>query len=243
MKRYYVYRIVCLNSQKFYIGSSYDPYKRFLTHFNKCKKKSHSSPLLQFEVDSGEMIKLEILSSFDSEYEAKEEELKLLNLYWESGLLLNDRKISTGTDYISNHTNKDFLISNKAYAYHVTVKSGAENPNYRHGKYVKSKAFCRDCGVPIHIGREYCKEHGFLHRRDYNGNNNPFYGKTHSKETIELLRNRFKGIPNLSCSKKVSIDGVEYVSASEASRQTGIKLATICHRAKRKIKNTFYVDE
>lgn len=243
MKRYYVYRIICLNSQKFYIGSSYDPYKRFLTHFNKCKKKSHSSPLLQLEVDNGEIIKLEILSSFDSEYEAKEEELRLLNLYWESELLLNDRKISTGEDYISNHVDKDSIIKNKIYIKHATVKSGAENPNYKHGKYVKSKAFCKDCGTAISAGREYCKEHGFLHRRKYNGSDNPFYGKTHSKEVIEKIRSKLIGRPNLKCAKKININGIEYISAAEASRQTGVKLATICHRAKRKIKNTFYVDK
>ena len=86
------------------------------------------------------------------------------------------------------------------------------------------------------------KSMDFLHRRNYDGNNNPFYGKTHSKEVIERIRSKLIGRPNLKCAKRVNINGIEYISAAEASRQTSIKLATICHRAKRKIKNTFYVD-
>jgi len=73
------------------------------------------------------------------------------------------------------------------------------------------------------------------------GNKNPFYGKKHSDKTIkrmsELAKNR-KRNPN---SKKVSVDGVIFNSASEASRLLGLSSGTISYRCRQKTLNCFWV--
>ena len=243
MKLFYVYKILCKNSQKFYIGSSYNPYKRFMDHFRKCKNLMHSSPLLQDETNKGEIISLEILDSFDSELEAKNMELSYINKYWDSGLLLNDRRISTGGDNISTHNNKDEIVAkiNKT-AKKSNPKYGAENPNYKEGKYSKSNAFCNNCGSHVYIGSKYCKKCSLKNRRNYDSSNNPFYGKTHSDKTKELIRSKLKGVPNLKCSKKISVDGTIFNSVSEASKKLNISSAVLSYRARKNIFNTFYIE-
>ena len=52
------------------------------------------------------------------------------------------------------------------------------------------------------------------------GDTNPFWGKTHTEATKQKIRNALKGIPNDKLGKKVSIQGSQYPSIAEASRQT-----------------------
>lgn len=61
------------------------------------------------------------------------------------------------------------------------------------------------------------------------GEKNPFYGKTHSEETKRRLSEKNKGKlpPN---TKPVVIDGVVYISITEAARQFGVVPATILNR-------------
>ncbi len=52
------------------------------------------------------------------------------------------------------------------------------------------------------------------------GDKNPFWGKTHSIETKNKIGNALRGIPNDKLGKTISINGIEYPSIAEASRQT-----------------------
>lgn len=77
------------------------------------------------------------------------------------------------------------------------------------------------------------------------GDKNPFWGKTHSEETkkkigdamLSLLKSYkpnkgFRGYPNDKLGKKVSINGIEYASIAEASRQTNHSRKLIRERIK-----------
>lgn len=73
------------------------------------------------------------------------------------------------------------------------------------------------------------------------GENNPFFGKKHNEDTkkkmSELAKKR-KTNPN---SKKVSVNGLVFNSASEAARSLGLSISTISYRCRKKILNCFWV--
>lgn len=64
------------------------------------------------------------------------------------------------------------------------------------------------------------------------GSLNPFYGKTHSDEVKQRIRERMTGSSNESCWKGVVINGVLYESMTYASKKLKIPLATVHHRVK-----------
>jgi group I intron endonuclease len=65
------------------------------------------------------------------------------------------------------------------------------------------------------------------------GEKNAFYGKNHSEESIQKIKEKNKGRlpPNTT---KISIDGNIYISMTEASRQLNIPTPTILWRIKSK---------
>jgi group I intron endonuclease len=68
------------------------------------------------------------------------------------------------------------------------------------------------------------------------GSKNPFFGKTHSEKTRKLIAEKNKGkLP--SNIQKISIDGIEYISLAEASRQLNISVPLIHYRLKKNYPN------
>lgn len=59
------------------------------------------------------------------------------------------------------------------------------------------------------------------------GDKNPFWGRLHTEETKQKIRQALKGRPNNLLGKKILIHGTQYPSIAEASRQTGIARKTI----------------
>lgn len=64
------------------------------------------------------------------------------------------------------------------------------------------------------------------------GNKNHFYGKKHSKKTINKIKLKLTGKPNLKCSKKIIINGQVFNSHSEAAKILKICQGTISYRIK-----------
>lgn len=62
------------------------------------------------------------------------------------------------------------------------------------------------------------------------GEKNSFYGKHHTEATKKRLSEYRKGKPNVSCSKRVSVEGVTYPSLTQAGRELGILVPTLCYR-------------
>lgn len=77
------------------------------------------------------------------------------------------------------------------------------------------------------------------------GDKNPFFGKHHTEETKQLIREKKKGfLPTNSI--KISIDNKIYNSITEAARQLNMVMATVLWRLKSKnpkFANYKYADE
>lgn len=65
---------------------------------------------------------------------------------------------------------------------------------------------------------EKCYNH-YAEMSDRMGELNAFYGKRHSEATRKLMSEQKKGVPNGLLGRKISIEGKEYPSIAEASRQ------------------------
>jgi hypothetical protein len=72
-------------------------------------------------------------------------------------------------------------------------------------------------------------------KRDKTGNNNPFFGKQHSEDTKNKIREKRMG-KKPSNMKQVMIDNTIYESLTAASKQTGLPPTTILWRINSKNK-------
>lgn len=99
---------------------------------------------------------------------------------------------------------------------------GENNPNWKGGV-----TFC-DCGARIDPKAATCGK-----CRDKSGANNPFYGKIHTEETKQKLREYAKNrTVKPSNSKKVLADGTLYETAYKAARAFGITRGLVNYRCK-----------
>lgn len=112
---------------------------------------------------------------------------------------------------------------------------GDGNPNWKGGV---SKKQCK-CGKDIAPNNKTCSK-----CRDRSGENNSFYGKTHSAETKRKISESRMG-KKPSNIRKVKIDNIIYDSLSDASKKLGIGSSLIIYRIKSKndkYKGYDYVD-
>lgn len=195
-----VYKIVNVINQKFYIGSTKDFNHRWEDeHKYFLNKNKHINPYLQHAWNKyGEQnFKFEIIEECSPDQCLIREQYYLDTLTpWNCEIGYNLSKCSGGGDKISYHPNleeikKKHSINGKerwnaktetdkiAYS---NKMMGSGNPNWRGGT---SKGYCVDCKKEIFPTNKRCMICSKL------GKNNPFYGKTHSKESrIKLSKSR-----------------------------------------------------
>lgn len=176
-------------------------------------------------------------------------ELDIREKYWINNLKTTDENIGYNISFggqtgwmrglkHSEETKKNYSLNRKG-----------KLTGYKNGMYGKkhSEESKKKMGVP-QIGEKngmYGKKHSEKTIKkiseSLSGTKNSFYGKKHSevtkKKMSELAKQR-KTNPN---SKKVSINGVVFNSASEAARILGSSTGTISYRCRQKIKNCFWV--
>lgn len=112
---------------------------------------------------------------------------------------------------------------------------GEENPNWKGGISVK---YCK-CGKQINTTNDTCNK-----CRNRSGEENPFFGKKHSQETIEKLRENAKNrTKKPSNSKKINIDGKIYESMGDVAREYNIDRSLVTYRCKSKKYNWKIIDE
>jgi len=218
-----IYKIINLETNKYYLGSTKEIKKRSLRHFNELRKNKHHCIHLQraFNKYGEDNFKIEVIFECE-DYKNKEQEL-LDSLCFSN--LYNISKSASGGDLISNHPNKDELIANAIKNLRNAPKPepryGDKNPNWRGGK-----TFCK-CGTRIDSKTKTC-----MACQDKSGENNPFYNRTHSKKTKNILSELRKGKYNGNQEKIVIVNEVEFKSLSECAKHFKVVPATILNRIK-----------
>lgn len=269
-----IYCIYNTYNKRVYIGRSLDVVKRFQTHYRDLRKEEHANLFLQrdYNIYGPSVFKCLVLedlsSSSENEMVAVEQECldsmdNLYNLsenaYYGGDLISNhpehericQRQREIASEKFSSWTEEDHQAWSERF-------KGEKNPNYgnKWSKEQKEKAskFWKEKYANGYVSPSLGKKLTEERRRNMSearkgrfcGKDNPFYGKTHTKEAREKIskNNLGKKPPNR---KKISINGEIYESATEAHRQLGIPTVTVAWRANckhnDKFKDWFYLSD
>ncbi len=244
------YKITNIETGIYYYGSSIEVNKRFKRHQKELKQNKHHCIYLQRAYNKyGESkFTFELDEEFDTEKEARDHEQHTLDTVKD---LYNTSRSASGGDLISNHPNKDEIVTkikkslNQKYSLMTAEekkkkfgRSGSENGMYgkTHTDVVKKKLSDINKGKTRKLGIKSSKEtkqklSEIAKKRT--GTKNPFYGKKHTEETKKKISQKNKGrLP--ANTLEIMINDVEYISLAEASRQLNIPVPTICYRLKSK---------
>lgn len=229
-----IYKIKNKINNKCYYGSSKDIDIRFIQHKTHLNNNTHPNIILQRSWNKyGE----------DSFLFEIVEECDLTNLliveqkYLDLNPEYNIAKKSLGGDNLTNHPNRLDIIKrikkttqqrfDNMTKEEKQLKFGKnldENPNWKGG--ITKQTTCK-CGKTKYYGSKNCSDCSLKNRK---GENNSFYGKTHSYETLEKLRQYRLGKDQNYTNKPFYINDIEYRSIKDASDKLHINGATIHHR-------------
>jgi group I intron endonuclease len=243
-----VYRISLKSKPDlWYIGSTKNKENRFKYHKSTLRKGKHHNENFQnaFNLSENKELVFEVLEDTTIENQFQREDF-YIKLYGIENLYNIFDGAGTFGDILTHHPNKEKVVENikngviKRYNESTDEEKvqrsenlkGDKNPNWKGGIVILCK-----CGNKMAYTANSCSD-----CRDRKGNKNPFFGKTHSKETIDkMLKNRKKIIP--SNTLRVSVDNVIYESCTAASKAIGCTVATISNRANNsKTPNYFFIE-
>ena len=240
----------------YYIGSSENVMKRYEEHVRYFRAGTHHNKAMQAGWDA-EIPAFEfIVMPADTLDEARSMEQTLIRANLDDPLMTNIGLSAVGGDNLTRNPRRGEIIEAIARSIRILVDSMTEEerkarwskPGEKNGMFGRNHTEESRRKMSESSTGKYTGENAWNYgkhlsdetkrklrekalERDTNGERNPFYGKQHSDETKRLLSERMKGnVP--ANAQTVIIDGVEYVSATEASRQLGIPLPTVTFRIK-----------
>jgi len=231
-----IYKTTNLINGKIYVGQDSKNNSRYLG----------SGKLLKLAIEKygKENFKKEILEHCKTKEELDEKEKYWINLLkstdgnigynitfggqtgWMTGM-----KHSEETKLMYSLKRKGLLIGDKNGMYgkkHTEeAKNKISNPKFgdKNGMY----------------GKKHTEEAKNKMREKLSGDKNPFYNKKHTDETKKKLSEMAKKRKTNPNSKKVSVDGLVFNSASEAARFFGLSTSTISYRCRKNTFNCFYL--
>lgn len=226
-----IYRIINRVNNKCYYGSSNNIEKRWLRHKNELNKGKHINIILQraWNKYGSDNFIFELVETCDESL-LIEIEQKYLDLKPDYNIGIK----ASGGDNITNNPNRSEIIAKitKSIKDRYSCMTDGEkrekhskpkdkNPNWKGGK-----TFC-ECGNRINSKSKTCSG-----CRNRDGENNPFYNKTHSDETKKNIAEAREGTYHGKQNNPIIIDDVEYRSAGEASDKLNISMTTIRWRVK-----------
>jgi group I intron endonuclease len=247
-----VYKISNSLSGRYYIGYSTNIGRRFTTHRRKLKQNCHDNIFLQraYNLDGEDKFKYDIIHVCDTEVEAKEIELQYLTDLSIRDKLYNLNYNNSGGDLLSNHPEKYAIREKINKSCKETLnKLTSEERKQKYGKVGEKNGMygkthtdeVRNLISEVNKGRQSINKgkkaseetkHKMSEAAKLKiGEKSAFYGKHHSEESIQKIKEKNKGRlpPNTT---KISIDGIIYISMTEASRQLNIPTPTILWRIK-----------
>lgn len=256
---------------KFYVGHSVDIEKRFNAHKSYLRRGKHHSIYFQRAWDKygEENFDFIIHKECDTEEESIELEQYFIDNFKEQ-LYNTSNEANFGGDLLTGNPRREEIIEkrkNTCRQQYLNMskedrikrysKFGAKNGMYGKTHTPEVRKILSEVNKgkkPPVTGKSYCEYFGdekanqlkknlSEHAKQRTGEKNPFYGRHHSEETKEKLRQINLGKKPTN-SRPVELDGVPYESVTEASRQLGVVPATIINRIKSKnYPNCYYVDE
>lgn len=244
-----VYKISNLVSDRYYIGYSKNINKRFRVHRCKLKNSCHDNIFLQraYNLDGEDKFIYEIIHRCNTEKEAKEIELQYLTDLTIRDKLYNLNYNNSGGDLLTNHPDKELIREKILKSYTETIsKMSCEERKEKYGKIGERNGMygkthteeARKIFSELHMGNTYTKGKKASEETKQKiseiakqriGEKNPFFGKHHTEETKEKLREKIKGTQSPS-RISISIDNINYVSMTDASKKLSIPLPTILWR-------------
>lgn len=259
-----IYKIVNINNNKFYIGSSKNLDKRWYIHKNKLKNNNHINCILQrsWNKHGEKSFKFDILELCDNEKLFEREQFYLDELKPE----YNIGAKSTGGDNLTKNPKREDIIKKMSIAnkkkYDILTDEekrkysekymGEKNPNFGN-KW--NDDMRKNMSL---IMKEYFKNHdhyktGKKHDEIFGddkakeiskkiseyastrtGDKNSFFGKEHTDETKQKLRNNRMGKYFGEQNIPFIVDNKEYNSLGEASKDLNIPTTTIRWRIRSK---------
>lgn len=225
-----IYKITNNETGKFYVGRSNNVKERLRKHKKMLMNGIHDNVYLQRAWDKYEgNFSSEIVYTINTGDAETDRQLAIAK---EQEIL--DANVVGKTIYnMSPSALTGVRYGKDHHAYGKTPREFMGEEGY--AKYLAgmSKAFSGE-NNPFY-GKKHTEETiAYLRENCANyGEDNGFYGKKHTEETLETLRSNAKG-------KRVSVEGVVYRSIREAVRQTGYTRAIIKYRAPRENYDDFY---
>ncbi|ULA51778.1 hypothetical protein RPN226_gp021 [Escherichia phage vB_EcoM-RPN226] len=175
-------------------------------------------------------VTVEILEQFD--------EIEHAELLERENFYQKQVKVKTNPDYFNldyacghnSYANSDFA----SYKHHITgkcIRLERNHPLVKSGEY-----------VGVTKGAKCSDAHRKLISEAITGENNGFYGKKHSKETLDIIAEKAKKRLKHSHprQKGVIINGIEYRGVRPAARELGINPNTIIRKIKTNTKGWAY---
>jgi group I intron endonuclease len=264
MKTIAAYVLTDTRTKKFYVGSTGDIEKRLARHFYHLRRGDHHCPGLQYLWNNGGML-IQSVFPVSNREEAYILEQDVLDRNQDSPLLLNIVLCAKGGDTLTRHPNREERIAKMCASLEITIgaltplerKILYGRPGDRNGMFGRTHTEeARKKFSEINLGNSYAR--GFKWTDDSRrkmsefaktrlGERNAFFGQHHSDDTKARLSQIAKARDYLpGNSKRVTVDGTEYVSLTEASRQCGISPALMVYRLnsdKPRYSTYQYVDE
>lgn len=242
-----IYQIKNKNNGKLYVGSAKNFSNRWNRHLYSLKGGFHHSIKLQRSYDKHGEESFEF--SVIEELPYKKDIILERENFWIKELNSKDNGYNIADasfgDVISNHPNKENIISKRTKSHKATMdKLGIDGRRKKYGKsgdkngrYDENTHFYCKCGNRITKMAQTCSS-----CRDRNGKNNPFYGKNHSDFTKRTISENRKGCSPVNI-KTTSADGNIFENATKCAKFFNISPALVTYRVKSdKWKNWFYIN-
>lgn len=245
-----VYKIVCIKTGKFYVGSAKDIRHRQIQHLCHLRKGDHHCIYLQraWNKYGEDNFEFEIHKACDN---YQEEEKLVLDILFDTGQLLNTSKQVSGGDLLSYHPNRDEIINRITKSIHEKIDSLSEKerkekwgrPGLSNGMFGKHhSAAAKEKVSKAHLGNHWARGaiRSKAHRKAISdfaktrtGEKNPFYGKTHSDEAKAKMREKRLG-KKPGTTQYYKIDDRYFEGLYEASKYLGVHVTVVSYRVNSK---------
>lgn len=257
MKKIGIYMIKNEINGNFYIGSSKNINKRWTQHKSDLKGGKHKNIHLQRSYNKyGNVFSYSILEETDDDNLLSKEQ-EYIDKYKNDKFFYNIGLNSSGGDNLTNNPKREEIIEKISISVRKCYESmsekdrekfkkyGKDNPNYgnkwskemREDASKRSKEYYSNHDQSLKGKKledfydeetvKNMKEKMSNFAKTRTGEKNPFYGKQHSDETKEKLREKKTGKYYGEQNIPFTIDDIKYNSLGEASKKLGIHITTI----------------